>query len=204
MFKSVGVVLTILALPLTGLEEGKIMDVVTQLLDEKTELLERIAEAAKRGDSQEVLARGEKLEKLESLICRYENLVRDISSLDPRGSGPSVVSPLPEHRGTQNGRERKGRHSTSGKGVGKTIRSAFLEGLSEKGIQLRQIKGTIYETQSGQRIGIAVATERKPDRWFLGLPLGGAIMRFCSVSAKRAKFWNSGCQRVFLTITATA
>ncbi len=149
------------------------MDVITQLLEEKTVVLGRIAEAAKRGDSQEVLARGDRLEKIESLIRRYENLVRDISSLDQGGSVPSAVSPLPEDQATQQGSERKSRDSTSGKGAGKTIRSAFLEGLSENGIRLRQVKGTIYETESRRRVGIAVATERKPDRWFLGLPLGG-------------------------------
>lgn len=168
------------------------MDVMTQLLDEKTAVLRRIAEAAQRGDSQDVLARGERLEKLESLIRRYENLVRDISSLGAEDSRPKLVSILPEDRVSENGRERKSLESASGKRVGKAIRSAFLKELSEKGIQLRQIKGTIYETQTGKRVGIAVATERKPDRWFLGLPVGGfdhAILLCERETGDTAEFW---------------
>ena len=70
----------------------------------------------------------------------------------------------------------------------------FLNELAEKGIHLRQMKGTIYETQSGQRIGIAVATERKPDRWFLGLPLGGfdhAILLCERETGDTVDFWLS-------------
>ncbi len=76
-------------------------------------MLGRIAEAAKRGDSQEVLARGDRIEKIESLIRRYEKLVRDISILDQGGSVPSIVPPLPEDQATQQGSERKGGDSTS-------------------------------------------------------------------------------------------
>jgi len=47
----------------------------------------------------------------------------------------------------------------------------FLKRVSEVGVDLRHVRGSIYETQSGRKVGIAVATERKPDRWFLGLPL---------------------------------
>ena len=47
----------------------------------------------------------------------------------------------------------------------------FLKKAVKNGIHLEHIKGSIYETQSGYKVGIAVATERKPDRWFLGLLL---------------------------------
>ena len=58
-----------------------------------------------------------------------------------------------------------------GRGIGKTIRMDFLQKASEKGIYLENIRGSIYQGPSGHKVGIAVATERKPDRWFLGLPL---------------------------------
>jgi hypothetical protein len=48
-----------------------------------------------------------------------------------------------------------------------------LKRVSEDGVHLSHVRGSIYETQLGCKVGIAVATERKPDRWFLGLPLQG-------------------------------
>jgi hypothetical protein len=57
---------------------------------------------------------------------------------------------------------------------GEEIREAFLQRLKGEGVHLQLIKGkTIYLTKSGQRVGIAVATERQPNRWFLGLPIAG-------------------------------
>jgi hypothetical protein len=57
---------------------------------------------------------------------------------------------------------------------GREIREVFLKKLLQTGISLQQVKGeTIYRAKSGEKVGIAVATERQPDRWFLGLPEGG-------------------------------
>lgn len=168
------------------------MDLMTQLLGEKTALLGKIAEAAQRGDSRDVLARGEKLGKLESLIRRYENLLHDISSLDAEDIAARLIPKLSENRVAENGRECNSLKSASGKSTGKAIRSAFLKGLSVEDIHLRQVKGTIYETRTGKRIGIAVATERRPDRWFLGLPAGGfdrAILLCMRETGDIVEFW---------------
>ncbi len=119
------------------------MDAITQLMDEKSRLLEKIAEAAQRGDSQDVPARGGKIEKVESLVRRYENLVCDISSLNAEGSGSGTVPYSPASQAIQKSKEQKGLSSTSGRSLGKTIRGAFLTEPAEKGVHLRQIKGTI-------------------------------------------------------------
>ena len=149
------------------------MDARNQLLDEKTKLLTKIAEFAQRGESQEVLAAGQRLEKVEALIGRYERLVRDISDLDTNNPGSQ---PVEDTRGASRlAREKYFRKldAESGRSIGKTIRMDFLKKLSEVDVNLRHVKGIIYETQSGRKVGIAVATERKPDRWFLGLTLRG-------------------------------
>lgn len=149
------------------------MDAKNQLTHEKTKLLTQIAEAAQRGESQAVLAVGERLGKVEALFARHEKLLRDISDLDT----PSHKSqPLEETReGSRLLRNKDVREldAASGRGIGRTIRMDFLKKVSEHGIDLRHIRGSIYETKSGHKVGIAVATERKPDRWFLGLPLQG-------------------------------
>ena len=143
------------------------MDAKEQLIREKRVLLKQIADSAQRGQSQEVLAAGEKLSKIEHLIERYENLLRDISDLnsaDPRPQTVRKVSFAPKPLNNPN--------AAPGRGIGKEIRMGFLRKVAEKGIHLEQIRGSIYETRSGSKIGVAVATERKPDRWFLGLPIG--------------------------------
>jgi hypothetical protein len=145
------------------------MDAKKKLMQERTKLLNQIAELAQRGQSHEVLAAGERLNKVESLIERYEKLVNDISNLEtdiPQNTRiDSRNSRVKNHKG-QN-------FVATGRGTGKTIRMDFLKTVSEKGIYIENIRGSIYKAQSGRKVGIAVATERKPDRWFLGLPSKG-------------------------------
>lgn len=145
------------------------MDAKKQLMQERTKLLNQIAEFAQRGESHEVLAAGERLNKVESLIERYEKLVNDISNLE---------TDLPQNTRQDSKNSRGKNHKeqnfiAAGRGIGKTIRMDFLKKASEKGIYLENIRGSIYKAQSGRKIGVAVATERKPDRWFLGLPSKG-------------------------------
>ena len=145
------------------------MDPKKQLMQEKTKLLNGIAEFAQRGESHEVLAAGERLNKIETLIERYEKLIHDISDLNTDQPQETLVD--------SRNKSRKNLTSqnifAAGRGVGKTIRMDFLQKASEKGLYLENIRGSIYQAQSGRKVGIAVATERKPDRWFLGLPLKG-------------------------------
>jgi hypothetical protein len=142
------------------------MDVKAQLMHKKAILLKQIAGSAQRGASQEVLAAGERLNRIESLIERYETLLRDVSNLE-------IENPKTEP--LQNNREaaKLVNHSdvSPGRGIGRTMRIDFLKKISDEGICLEHVRSSIYKTQSGHKVGIAVATERKPDRWFLGLPI---------------------------------
>lgn len=144
------------------------MDTKKQLLQEKTNLLNQIVKFARLGKSQEVLTVGERLNKVETIISRYEKLLIDISDLF---SEPLKNTPVDSKDKMVN--DPKILNMAPGRGYGKTLRMLFLKKLSEKGIHLENIKGSIYKSQSGHKIGIAVATERNPDRWFLGLPLNG-------------------------------
>lgn len=149
------------------------MDARNQLMHERTKLLTQIAEFAQRGESQEVLAAGEKLEKVEALIGRYEKLVHDISDLDTESPKSQPLEDTREGSRLVRDKDFRKMSAVSGRGIGRTIRMDFLKRVSEDGVHLRHVRGSIYETQSGRKVGIAVATERKPDRWFLGLPLQG-------------------------------
>jgi hypothetical protein len=147
------------------------MDAMDTLSQEKVELLEQIAKAAKDGRSDIVLSASEKLGKVEMLINRYKQLVNDIESLQGKAGGSGAIEtakviqeqPMIVRTDIKSAREN-----------GREIREAFIKKLTGIGIELQQAKGeTIYKTRSGEKVGIAVATERQPDRWFLGLPVGG-------------------------------
>jgi len=142
------------------------MDPKEQLNKKKDNILNQIAEFAKRGESQKVLAAGEKLNQVEKLIERYEKLVQDISNFDKEP--PQKTEAIINNWGAS--APIKTNIVTVGRGIGKTARMAFLEKAYENGIHLQNIRGSIYQAESGRRVGIAVATERKANRWFLGLP----------------------------------
>lgn len=145
---------------------GKIMGAKDQLMREKTALLKQIADSAQRGASQEVLAAGERLNRIEMLVERYDKLLQDISDL---GTGKIKTGTLQDIRTSSKTMKRS--DMVAGRGIGKTIRMDFLKKVSLDGIHLGHIRSSIYESKSGRKVGIAVATERKPDRWFLGLPV---------------------------------
>lgn len=149
------------------------MDAISTLRQEKMELLEKISTAAREGMSEVILSASDKLRKVEILISRYEQLEVEIVALK-RDEGlhvnkgeiigsvmkpMSTISPCTSFKTVrENGRE---------------IRKVFLEKLLQLDIHLQLVKGeTIFRTKSGEKVGIAVATERQPDRWFLGLPEG--------------------------------
>lgn len=149
------------------------MDTKNQLMYEKAKLLKQIAESAQRGNSQEVLGAGERLKKIESLIDRHEKLLRDISDLDNEARRTHPLQNTRVGSRLVRGKDLRRLDVASGRGIGRTIRMDFLKKVSEEGIHLEHIKGSVYETELGHKVGIAVATERNPDRWFLGLPLEG-------------------------------
>jgi len=141
-------------------------DAKDQLVHEKTVLLKQIADSARRGASQEVLSAGEKLNRVEMLIERYDKLLQDISDLRTDKLKAGTLQDILKSSKTM-----KRPDVALGRGIGRSIRMDFLKKVSLDGIHLEHIRSSIYETESGRKVGIAVATERKPDRWFLGLPV---------------------------------
>lgn len=150
------------------------MNVIGKLWKWKKELLEKISTAAREGKSETVLSASEKLRKIEILINRCEQLEIEIAELQ-RDEGLQLnpeavilnriesIFPSSSRKSVKTIREH-----------GREIREAFLKKLLQAGISLQPVRGeTIYISKSGEKVGIAVATERQPDRWFLGLPTGG-------------------------------
>ena len=145
------------------------MNIFSELQNEKNKILSGISKAASEGQADLVLAESEKLEKIKNLISCYSQIISELEKLrsgepqiDKQKIRSVVTDPVAESRSSQ---------MISSRVLGGKIRREFLNKLEAEGIQLQLIKGkTIFRTKSGKRVGLAVATERQPNRWFLGLP----------------------------------
>lgn len=148
------------------------MNTLTELKNEKNKILSAISKAAGEGETDLVLAESEKLERIKNLIYRHSQIVSELEGLRsgntqiPQQKTRRVVTgPVDHSRSSQ---------MVSSRDLGEKIRNEFLTMREAEGIDLQLIKGkTIFRTKSGKRVGLAVATERQPNRWFLGLPAGG-------------------------------
>lgn len=147
------------------------MEALEKLEREKAQILTRISEAALRGEAEDVLRESVRLEQVESLIHRYTGLVQEIDNLSHAEEAKNTALPDRAVIGTYEITSRKS-IPKNGKEHGRAIRDSFIRKLLDSGINLQPVKGVIYKTSSGSRLGIAFATERQPDRWFLGLTKG--------------------------------
>ena len=137
-------------------------------------MLSNISIAAGQGKTGKVIFESEKLEKIEILITKYKRIALEFEELkgcNSKNDGPVTSSNFHSSAGAV---EPSRSSVTDVRARGHRIREKFLDKLMTEGINLRRVRGkTIYQTNSGKLVGIAVATERQPDRWFLGLPENG-------------------------------
>lgn len=148
------------------------MGTLTELQNEKSKILLAISKAASEGKTNTVLAESEKLEKIESLISRLKQIVSELEGL--RSGAPQTAQHKTRRIAESTVSESRSKQVVSSRELGERIRSEFINRRKAEGIHLQLIKGkTIFRTRSGKRVGLAVATERQPNRWFLGLPAGG-------------------------------
>lgn len=150
------------------------MDVLADLKREKNKILSGISHAASNGKTDLVLSESAKLEKIELLINRHGQLVLELEEVRSNKTQSNTTLPSAKQEVRMKDHSLRSSLLASSRELGKKIRETFLNRLESEGIHLQLIKGkTIYLTKSGKRVGIAVATERQPNRWFLGLPVGG-------------------------------
>ncbi len=148
------------------------MDLLADLEREKNKILSMIAKAAERGKTELLLLESEKLKKIELLINNYTQITSALKRLRTDKPNSQTISNSMQFTIPQND-EVSLSTAASPRERGHKIRREFLKKLAGNGIHLERIKGkTIYSTKSGKRVGIAVATERQANRWFLGLPDG--------------------------------
>ena len=149
------------------------MDSIADLEKEKSIILSNISQSAREGNTDLVLSANEKLHKIELLISRHGQIVQELEALREDKTDSNVAAPAAKQETSEKKLKLKSM-AAAARMHGEKIRAAFLQKLAGEGVHLQLIKGkTIYLTKSGQRVGIAVATERQPNCWFLGLPIAG-------------------------------
>ena len=148
------------------------MDILADLKKEKSKILSKISRAAEVGKTDLLLLESEKLKRVEFLMNNYTQIAAELRELQADKPNLQTISNSTQFTIRQNDEMRLSTAASS-RELGHEIRKKFLKKLEGKGIHLGLIKGkTLYRTKSGKRAGIAVATERQPNRWFLGLPDG--------------------------------
>jgi len=148
------------------------MDIVTELKKRRSQILAQISQVAHDDDCEAIFAAAEDLKKVEVLIRRYDQLDREGKKLIAKSVNTEPSEANSDGPAVHTDSITTSPHGKSARAHGKEIREAFLAELAQEGIHLQRCKGTIYKTTSGERVGIAVATERQPDHWFLGLTAG--------------------------------
>lgn len=136
------------------------------LLKLKEKTLSAIQSAAASGEIGRIRAETAKLTEIESLIERQEAInqqVQSLSDTSSAGSPPQLSSLLVGKTISPVGK-------TSNRKVGARRREDFVQACGRKGIRLIPKRGALYENSRGEVVGIAYASERKENAWFLGLP----------------------------------
>jgi hypothetical protein len=140
-------------------------DGLTLLSSRRSNLLEDIKSKASSGDSPALLTLSEQLRRVDQLIASQVRWAADVE----RFLSGSVTDEHADKSRPSSILETPSLTRVSGRGHGVAIRKEFLEKAAKHGLQLLPFRGAIYKSESGTRIGVAVATERQPNRWFLGL-----------------------------------
>lgn len=130
----------------------------------RAKTLKSIQAAASIGDSENIQNETARLAQIDSLIAQQSALDNEIAALQggeiPPSEKPGV---FPEARSRKEG-------ELSPRAQGARRRSDFVHDCAKRGITLNHVKGSLFKNPKGEQVGIASASERKDNAWFLGLP----------------------------------
>ncbi len=190
---------------LGGLEQ---LNIRTEIEKLRASLMEEIQDAVTSGDARSIIAKSRLLEACDSLAKKCSSLEAEVSELKKAQIFYQADETAPESLEPQSSvlfqtrSEPVIRDSSRKESLEKARvqRSILVEELRKScGIQLRSISKTVYATENGKTVGMAFATERQPNKWFLGLPHAdySCIVLICEPNvgaAKRFIFPKSFCQ----------
>ncbi len=115
----------------------------------------RIQGALRIGKTGAIVSGAKDLEVLDRLEKQYREMQMAVAALAQK----ELVSIDPQNP------------VKSPKEKGKAQRERFVQKAKEKGLILIHHRGPLFKDPSGELIGIAYASECKPNRWWLGLPV---------------------------------
>lgn len=136
------------------------MDLYTRVLQLRNAALKKIEEAAQKGDTLTLFANTKTVEEVERIKKNLDKLINSIDQLEKN----IVTNP------TSTTEKKTEINPTSQREKGELQRIQLIQDLRTSGIILIQQKGSTYKTINQSLVGIAYASERRPNRWFLGLP----------------------------------
>lgn len=146
------------------------MSIESRIEKLRKETLQSIVKAASVGDSASVIQLSGKAKRIEMLCQDCQKLETELTLLE---TAEEEAPALRTHQTARNERELhrdNGRNAVEfGRELGRKAREAYVDKLRRQGTQLHRINETQFKTARGSLIGIAFATERQPNRWFLGL-----------------------------------
>ena len=142
----------------------------------RAEALRLIEEGARDGKASAIAELSARLQRIERVRERHDALVRDVEALAASRDGEVSAGEDRETAPTADGNGRAAapqpQRGESPRRHAEQRRREFIDRLATKGVEFGQVRGPIYQTPSGSRVGLPFATERQPNRWFLGLPDG--------------------------------
>lgn len=164
------------------------MDIIAELMKTKTNIMKEIQDSAQSGDSQVVLAGGRKLEEIENLLHRANKLMIEVETVLQSRELAEQPTNIPSQMSSTSTARLNGMSSRQ---KGATRRNEFVQRVVAAGLGIRKQKGTIYIKPSGERVGIAFASERSADRWFLGLKEGAfdSAILLCEDGDQLRELW---------------
>jgi len=131
------------------------MDLQFRINQIKNERLRKIKEAATNSDTDSIISNSKILEEVERLEKKLNEISNTLDNLE------SYTFEITNEKNIE---------EVSAKERGNIRRNEFIEKIKTIGINLIQKRGVIYKINDGRLIGIASASERIPNKWFLGLP----------------------------------
>lgn len=134
----------------------------------KEKVITDIENSAKKGKSADIVFLSKLLEETEGLIMNLERYEIQFNSLKRKYEMPSANQQ--SHKQIISHTINSDENKISAKERGEQRRQAFIKKANAEGIILTQVKGVIYRTPSNAIVGIASASEKSPNHWFLGLP----------------------------------
>jgi hypothetical protein len=157
-------------------------DLRKELEDGRDSLFREIGLAAQNGsDVGRVIELTRQLEAADAaleLVSRAEAILESLMDRDATSTGDAADSDAPKEirrlvlpPGALSRRRtsRAAPRPSHAKADAEERRGRYVERLARRGVNLTHVGGVNYRTKEGVAVAIPTATEREPNRWFLGL-----------------------------------